>query len=233
MPRIFDNIEKSLLPALTETLKLSHRADFCVGYFNLRGWQAIDDIVSGWQPWQGQACRVLVGMQRPPHDDIKALYGAESIGAERPLDNATATRLMTRFAEHLKEQGFDDPRKLAKYISENFQMTAGQYWGSDVVYSLVEPSARSGVEPFASWLKLPKDAMIKIYQNPDMIDVVVVGGETQALWFTTDMRCTQTVSVDKWRPKEGVYKEDERAALRRAARQKRHAAMLSRSGYDT
>lgn len=73
MTRIFDNIEQDLLTTLRGTMQASQLADFCVGYLNLRGWQAVDDTVQPWNHWEGQVCRVLVGMQRPPHEEMQAV----------------------------------------------------------------------------------------------------------------------------------------------------------------
>ncbi len=123
MTRIFDNIEQDLLGTLRATMQVSKRADFCVGYLNLRGWQAVDDLVQPWSPEQGQVCRVLVGMQRPPYEEIRELYRQSADG--NLIDNATASRLKMQFAAHLREQitlviptGNDEAglRRLAKQL---------------------------------------------------------------------------------------------------------------------
>ncbi|WP_027716692.1 helicase-related protein [Desulfuromonas sp. TF] len=102
MPRIFDNIDQKLLPALQETLKVADHADFCVGYFNLRGWKDLDSQIDEWSGGEGQCCRLLVGMQRPPQEELKSLFSV--MGSDEGLDNQTALRLKKKLAEEFRDQ---------------------------------------------------------------------------------------------------------------------------------
>src|SRR6266496_2110430 len=97
MPRIFDNIEQKLLPALKDNLEVSERADFCVGYFNLRGWKQIDSYIENWSGLDGHCCRLLVGMQKLPEDELRA--SLSMIAEEAGMDNQTALRIKKRLAE--------------------------------------------------------------------------------------------------------------------------------------
>ncbi|RPI86339.1 MAG: hypothetical protein EHM41_08865 [Chloroflexi bacterium] len=54
MPNIFDNIALPLLPTLKQAIQAAVRADFCVGYFNLRGWKELDPLVEPWL-WRTEA----------------------------------------------------------------------------------------------------------------------------------------------------------------------------------
>jgi PLD-like domain len=102
MPRIFDNIDKSLLPALRETLALSTRSDFCVGYFNLRGWKTIDEFIEKWSGGPDHCCRLLVGMQRLPQEDLHSALSL--LKTDAGIDNQTATRLKKKLAEEFRQQ---------------------------------------------------------------------------------------------------------------------------------
>jgi len=102
MPRIFDNIDQPLLTALQETIKVSRRADFCVGYFNLRGWKQLDSHIEQWSGGDEGCCRLLVGMQRLPHDELQE--NIRLTKKEEGIDNQTALRLKKKLAEQFREQ---------------------------------------------------------------------------------------------------------------------------------
>lgn len=101
MPRIFDNIEQKLLPALQETIEVADRADFCVGYFNLRGWKHLTSHIDHWAGGNENCCRLLVGMQRPPQEE---LYSQMGFSDEVGLDQQAVLRLKKKLAEDFREQ---------------------------------------------------------------------------------------------------------------------------------
>ncbi len=102
MPRIFDNIDRDLLPALRASLEVSTHADFSVGYFNLRGWRQIADLVELYTGNESSRCRLLVGMQKLPEDELREGLSLE--GDPIGLDKQQVDRLRRRLAEDFEKQ---------------------------------------------------------------------------------------------------------------------------------
>ena len=102
MPRIFDNIDLKLMPALRDTLLLSNRADFAVGYFNLRGWKHLDGCMDKWPGGEGHCCRLLVGMQKAPEDELRDVMRIG--GPDNDIDMQTALLLKKRLATEFRDQ---------------------------------------------------------------------------------------------------------------------------------
>jgi superfamily II DNA or RNA helicase len=133
MPKIYDNIENHLSQGLTETLNLSKRCDFCVGYFNLRGWHEIADkidaldgmMVPEKEDQPHRYCRLLVGMQKLPSEIFKESFLHDE---SYLIDQAEMLKLKKKLASEFKEQlTLGTPserdeiylRKLSRQLKEN------------------------------------------------------------------------------------------------------------------
>ena len=123
MPRIFDNIQDKLLPALIESIEVSYRSDFCVGYFNLRGWREIADKIEKYSGDEQKKCRILIGMQEEPEEIISQYFMSKN----KNIDNKTVNQLKKDIALRFKQQltiglpNEDDEkglRKLSKQIKD-------------------------------------------------------------------------------------------------------------------
>jgi hypothetical protein len=96
-------------------------------------------------------------------------------------------------------QGFQTKEALSEWLSQNAVTTAGTYWANSIASGMMGPLGKQGLEPYASWQKVPSDALIKHLPDPKKIRTIVAGGKTASVWFITDFMAGRGVSIDAWR----------------------------------
>ena len=101
MPRIFDNMDLTLVSALRENIPAATRVDVSVGYFNLRGWRLIDRLIEA-LPAAESSCRLIVGMQHSPQEELRRALSLSKDGDR--IDSKEARRLIKVATEEFREQ---------------------------------------------------------------------------------------------------------------------------------
>jgi len=96
-------------------------------------------------------------------------------------------------------QGFQTKEAFSEWLSGKVEKTVASYWGNGVIMTSNNAMALQGLEPYSTWAKLPRDSLIKPFNNPKAIHIVVVGGAIQTTWFVTDFRLSKGVLIDDWR----------------------------------
>jgi hypothetical protein len=101
-------------------------------------------------------------------------------------------------AQSLHERGYDTPEKLVAWLYKNTVQSVKDYKSRDFAYGFDYPRALKGMEPYATWYKMPDDAMIPRWPHERDINVVVTGGQTNAFFQGGSLSYTVSVSIDKW-----------------------------------
>jgi len=101
VPRIFDNTSEKLLIALQNTMESAERADFCVGYFNLRGWRLLQAHIEQLSGGAEGYCRILIGMNPTPREELREYL---SLKARRPVDQQQVIRRKREIVEDFRRQ---------------------------------------------------------------------------------------------------------------------------------
>lgn len=103
MPAIFDNIENFLGEELTTNLHEAERADFCIGYFNLRGWSQLSNHVNKLNGDNSDIpeCRILLGMYGDNEKKLEEFYSKKD---RDKIDNKEAVRKKKDLARNLRRQ---------------------------------------------------------------------------------------------------------------------------------
>jgi hypothetical protein len=159
------------------------------------GFRPADSVVTVGVGWSSISSVGSVQHLYPPQMLIRDYM--KSLSAQ----GSSATILMDPTVAALLKNvhGFQTKQSLAQWLSQNVEKTAESYWGNAVVASISASLAFQGLEPYATWKKLPGEALIKPFNQPQGIQVVVVGGKTQSTWFATDFRLGRGILVDIWK----------------------------------
>jgi hypothetical protein len=96
-------------------------------------------------------------------------------------------------------EGFETKEQLAQWFHEKSKIDYKTYWDYQLVINYIEPLARKGQEPFASYLAQDSNSEVPRFADPKAVSVVVVGGEKNAYWFGTDFGWLKSVCIDDWR----------------------------------
>jgi hypothetical protein len=159
------------------------------------GYSNKDSVVTVAMGWSYISCVGEVETEYPPQmlisDYMKALSGVGS-AALLCADPLVAKMLH----DH---EGFSSKEALAEWLSQNTKIPVHQYWGNGLTTSIYSNLASQGLEPYAAWKKMPPDSLIEPFTNPRAINTVVVGGQTNTIWFISDFRVGKGVLIDTWR----------------------------------
>jgi hypothetical protein len=97
------------------------------------------------------------------------------------------------------ELGFTRKEQLIDWCVEHARLPAREYWDNQWIQTLFVPRAVAGIEPYASRHAAAPDELIRMF-TADEIHVVVVGGETGAMWkMIGSGPRLKLVSIDDWR----------------------------------
>jgi hypothetical protein len=159
------------------------------------GFKPADNVVTVGTGWSFISSVGSVQHLYPPQDLMRDYM--KSLSAQ----GSSATILMDPTVAALLKNvhGFQTKASLSQWLSQNVEKTVASYWGNAVVASISEALAAQGLEPYATWKRLPADAAIKPFNNPRGIQLVVVGGKSQSTWFATDFRLGRGISIDAWK----------------------------------
>jgi hypothetical protein len=182
-------------------------------YNNMTIAEAEEDLPEGWKPlhvqmnykpedsvltvltgWNFVNCSGSVVEHYPPQflmrDFTRVLAAMGS--ATLIMDPSVAYQLKNT-------QGFQTKEALSEWLSKNAETAAGTYWANSIASGMMGPLGKQGLEPYASWQKVPSDTLIKHLPDPKKIRTIVAGGKTASVWFITDFMAGRGVSIDAWR----------------------------------